>query len=42
MLIEAVTDRLSNVDGRFGIDYIDLRNGKELFFGNNKGYEISQ
>ena len=34
MLIEAVTDRLSNVDGRFGIDYIDLRNGKELFFGN--------
>ena len=34
MLTTAITDRLTNIDGRFGADYINLKSDQEFFFGN--------
>lgn len=34
MLTTAITDRLANIDGRFGAYYIDLKSDREYFFGN--------
>lgn len=34
MITKAITDRLANVDGQFGVDYINLGTDQEFFFGN--------
>ena len=34
MINTAITDRLANIDGKFGVDYINLNTGQEFCFGN--------
>ena len=32
MINTAITDRLANIDGKFGVDYINLNTGQEFCF----------
>ena len=34
MIAEAINDRLSNIEGKFGVNYIDLTSGQEILCGN--------
>ena len=34
MIAEAINDRLSNIEGKFGVNYIDLTTGQEILCGN--------
>ncbi len=41
MMMQAITDRLTGLDGKIGISYIDLEEEKELFFGNSRIFQGS-
>ncbi|MBQ8591039.1 MAG: serine hydrolase [Firmicutes bacterium] len=34
MIAESINDRLSNIEGKFGVNYIDLTTGQEILCGN--------
>ena len=41
MIAGAINDRLSNIDGKFGVNYIDLTTGQEILCGNSTVFPAS-